>query len=237
MCKGQENPDQRDASFGRREALRLLGSGLGLAVLAGCSSRSITRRIPEPDWPAASSGPLLKTPAPKAAVVAPSQFANVQSRLAWAGSGPNYGKMNRMTTPKWITVHHDGMTVFTDTSLSAARGRLELIRTVHRRDNGWGDIGYHYAIDPGGRIHACRPVLWQGAHVKNCNPGNIGIVVLGNFSQQRPSGVQLAALKTHLTQLRTAYKIPRSRTRGHKDWPSASTACPGRYLHSQLRKV
>ena len=207
-----------------------------MAALAGCSSRTITRRLPEPDWPSASSGEIPTSKKPEIAAV-PSRFSNVQSRLGWAKGGPNYANMKPMTTPRWVTVHHDAMDVFTATSLSAARSRLELIRTVHRRDNGWGDIGYHYAIDPAGRIHACRPVQWQGAHVKYCNPGNIGIVVLGDFSKQRPTKTQLAALKTHVTQVRSVYKIPRSRVRGHKDWPSASTACPGKYLHSQLPTI
>lgn len=236
MSQCHEEPEEHGSSLDRREALMLLGTGLGLAAFAGCSSRSITRRLPGPDWPTPTSADLPNARNPKVPT-APSKFPNVQNRLTWTRSTPNYNNMLKMSPPKWVTVHHDGMTVFTSASVSAARDRLEMIRTAHRRDNGWADIGYHYAIDPAGRIHACRPVQWQGAHVKNCNPGNIGIVLLGNYELQRPSQVQLAALKVHVTQLRRAYSIPRGKVRGHKDWPSASTQCPGRYLHSQLRKV
>jgi len=128
------------------------------------------------------------------------------------------------------------MNVFKATSKRAAQDRLELIRTAHR-NKGWGDIGYHYAIDPAGRIHECRPVTWQGAHVKDCNEGNIGIVVLGNYEDQRPNLAQLRALRKHLDQLEKIYSIPRRKVRGHKDWPPASTACPGRHLHYRLQFV
>ena len=66
-----------------------------------------------------------------------------------------------MLPVKYITVQHDGMSPFTTTSKSAAASRLETIRRSHlRRDGGrWGDIGYHFAIDPSGR-------LWQGSSIE-----------------------------------------------------------------------
>ena len=29
------------------------------------------------------------------------------------------------------------------------------------------DVGYHYAVDRAGRVWECRPLTWQGAHVRN----------------------------------------------------------------------
>ena len=236
MCQSGPGEGEGKGRIDRRIALKVLGGTLGMASFVGCSSRSITRRLPEPDWPSSTTPDLDLTPTPSVPGGKPATFPNVQVRGAWAGAGPNYANMNRMTPPRWITVHHDGMSVFQDKASESARDRLELIRTAHR-NKGWGDIGYHYAIDPAGRIHACRPVTWQGAHVKDWNEGNIAIVVLGNFDIQRPTRTQLWALKTHLANVRSFYKIPRKRVRGHKDWPGAKTACPGRYLHPQLRSV
>ena len=53
-----------------------------------------------------------------------------------------------------------------------------------------------------------RPLVYQGAHVKDHNPGNIGVVVLGNFEQQAPSEAQLAAVRKHLSALMRAYGCP-----------------------------
>ncbi len=78
-------------------------------------------------------------------------------------------------------------------ALAAAAGRIELIRAGHRA-RGWGDIGYHLIVDPLGNAWQGRPLIWQGAHVKDRNEGNIGILVVGNFEVGRPTGPQLDAL-------------------------------------------
>ena len=238
MQEREQNPLEKRASFDRRMALMLLGGGVGAIALTGCSARSMTRRLPEPDYPAVGEGSVPSTldASIKPGTQGTAQFANVLPRATWTTSPPNFADMYRMAPVKYVTVHHDGMTAFTDRSQQATADRLERIRSLHR-SKGWADIGYHYAIDPAGRIWACRPVTWQGAHVKNRNPGNVGIVVLGNFEEQRPNAAQLAALKVHLAQVRATFKVRSGRTFGHKDWPGAQTACPGRNLHPQVARL
>lgn len=216
--------------------LCLLGGSVGAIALAGCSSRPMTRRLPDPTAPSLAGGGIVddevvvEPPTPKAL------FANVLPRNEWASTEPNYQDMFRMAPIKYITVHHDGMTAFSSRSKKAAANRLEQIRSLHR-GKGWADIGYHYAIDPAGRIWACRPVSWQGAHVKNRNPGNVGIVMLGNYELQSLNAVQLASLKVHVAQVRTTFSVRRGRTFGHKDWPGAATLCPGRNLHPKVARL
>ena len=88
--------------------------------------------------------------------------------------------MNPMKLARYITISPwTEMTSFTSTSKSATAARLETIRKAHlRRDGGrWGDIGYHYAIDPAGRLWEGRSLKWQGAHVKSKERRkNIGVV-------------------------------------------------------------
>ncbi len=135
-----------------------------------------------------------------------------------------------MKLARYITIHHDGMTSFTSTSKSAAASRLETIRKAHlRRDGGrWGDIGYHYAIDPAGRLWEGRSLKWQGAHVKAKNEGNIGVVVLGNYEKQSLNRAQSAAIESTLKLLMKKHSVPVSRVRTHQEW--TATACPGKSL-------
>ena len=150
-----------------------------------------------------------------------------------------------MKLARYITIHHDGMTSFTSTSKSATKARLETIRKAHlRRDGGrWGDIGYHYAIDPAGRLWEGRSLKWQGAHVKARNEGNIGVVVLGNYEKQSLNRAQSAAIESTLKLLMKKHSVPVSRVRTHQEW--AATACPGKSLQrlmvtlrrSALKKV
>jgi hypothetical protein len=140
--------------------------------------------------------------------------------------------MDRMTPIHRITIHHDGMSPFTDTSMSAARQRLESIRRAHlrRSPQPFGDIGYHFAIDPKGRIWAGRPISWQGAHVRAQNQGNLGIVVLGNYDQQSLNPAQKNALVRFLGQQMKTYRIRAARVATHQEM--AATACPGTSLQA-----
>ena len=118
-----------------------------------------------------------------------------------------------------------------------AGARLERIRRSHRRRDGgrWGDIGYHYAIDPAGRIWSCRPLSWQGAHVKAHNEGNIGIVMLGNYDRQQVNAAQEAALQKALASLIKTYRVSTGNVRTHQEW--APTACPGRSLQAYVESL
>ena len=137
----------------------ILGS---MAFLAGCASTGSTDGLPSMIW----SEPVTPSKPVSPSLAVPSNL-DVISRSTWARGMPIPGNMNRMTPVQRITIHHDGMNAFTTTSRSSAAARLERIRRGHlaRGPQRWGDIGYHYAIDPSGRTWECRPLSWQGAHV------------------------------------------------------------------------
>ena len=137
--------------------------------------------------------------------------------------------MGRITR---ITVHHEGWTLFNTTSYKSTAARLATIRNSHVNAKGWGDIGYHYIIDRAGRVWEGRPSQYQGAHVRNNNPNNLGVMLLGNFDKQYPSTAQLAALQTTLTALRHHYNVPVSRIYTHREL--TTTRCPGKYLQPRI---
>lgn len=234
---------ESDPSFAQgeidRRKLLLLGLGAGVGLLAGCSTTATQRsaKMPGPIWPDAK---LLEPPpaivrVPQAKQLGP-QMANVLPRSSWTRGTPNIADINPMLPVQWITVHHDGMTPFMATDYASSASRIELIRNGHR-GKGWADIGYHFIIDRSGRVWEGRELCYQGAHVKNHNEGNLGILCVGNFDQQAPSAAQLAALERQLKVCMKEYKVASSCVRSHQEWPGASTACPGRNMQSKMQAL
>lgn len=239
-------PKTPDEGMDRRDMLgevarSVLAGGVIAAGLGGCSSTPSRSTGVQPDWP--TSG---RTTARSGAteIVKPSaaatdqRFRHVAARASWTSVGPDYSDMNRMAPIRAITVHHDGLPApLASSGMKDTEDRLRLIRRAHVDGRGWADIGYHYAIDRAGRVWACRPVTWQGAHVKDRNEGNIGILVLGNFEKERPSTAQLSGLAMHLKTLSVAYRVPVSRIYTHREWPGAATQCPGRNLQPSINRI
>ncbi len=139
--------------------------------------------------------------------------------------------MDKMLPVRRLTVHHDGMAPVNLRSSRDVSARIDLIRRAHQQ-RGWGDIGYHYIVDPLGEVWEGRPLSWQGAHVANQNPGNLGVLVMGNFQQQRPTAAQLSALDRFVASRMTAHRINLSNVYTHQEL--APTECPGRSLQSHM---
>lgn len=135
-----------------------------------------------------------------------------------------------------ITVHHDGIDPPTKLKThEQIQARLQSIRGYHL-SRGWADIGYHFIIDPMGRVWKGRPLSLQGAHVSGDNEGNIGIMVLGNFEIEHPSEPALDALSILIRQLKSLYQIPDYRVYTHQEL-GAGTECPGSHLQAAIDQV
>jgi hypothetical protein len=212
-------------------------------VLTGCSQVTRTSRLghtlPSPAWDArprppvptdsGAAEPFESSPG----VARPPRFAGVRPRSEWAGGEPVPARMNAMRPIRYVTVHHDGMSPFYGNTEQDGKKRLELIRRAHRgKPEPWGDIGYHFAVDRAGNVWECRPLNYQGAHVKYHNEGNIGVLALGNFDRQQPTEAQLSALRRHVAVLMKTFDVSSSRLRTHQEW--AATACPGRNLQTYV---
>lgn len=213
---------------------------LALSLLAGCAKQTTRAMLPNPPWPSLDLPPMeelpeswsrYEPPAPEPLPQSPSWRGTVLARNKWAKGGPIPNRMNRMSPVRHITVHHDGMAPFYETDRPSTSARIEAIRRAHR-GRGWGDIGYHLVVDRAGRVWEGRPMGYQGAHVKDHNFANIGVVALGNFDRQQPTGAQLDTVQHLLGELMSSYGVPTSRVRTHQEW--APTACPGRHLQEYM---
>jgi len=227
----------RDGTIDRRGVIRA-GAALGGACLlaslgcAGSGSRQSRRFRDREPLPAAREPyqPAQIRPRPARApidLVEP----GVIPRSAWTRQAPLVREADPMRGIHTITVHHDGMSPFETTSQQEAMHRLELIRNAHR-GLGWADIGYHYAIDPAGRVYACRPLELQGAHVRDHNHHNLGVVVLGNYERQSPTPEAVRTLNAFILGRMHAFGVSPTRVFTHQEL--RPSACPGRTLQARM---
>lgn len=130
-----------------------------------------------------------------------------------------------------IVVHH--------TALDS--GSAKSIDRLHR-NRGFDGLGYHFVIDnglggPNGRVEV--GYRWQrqekGAHCRvKANDSNywnertIGICLVGNFENTRPTKAQYDSLARLIRFLQDRYRIPTSKIKGHGD--IKATKCPGKYF-------
>ncbi len=194
---------------------------------------------------AATSGPPaagVTGPQAVAASAPRSGFADVP-RSAW-GAAPLRANHDPMERPWRITIHHTAEPIADDSLPTALREVRDIQRTHLAK--GWADVGYHFLIDPAGRVIEGRPLTAQGAHAGNSelNRGNVGIALLGNFvaqpsrgaayaPAQHPTPAQLAALRRLVRALMAAYDITPDHVYPHDAF--RDTACPGPELEAWVR--
>ena len=191
-------------------------------LVAGCAepaSQKVLQRLPEPFY---VQERLAPPPAPMPHVTLPT----IQPEQAWMPPGGISRRWNS------IVIHHT----------ASPTGSLREIDRWHR-DKGWDCCGYHFVIgngtgsgdgeiEVGPRWRAQSP----GAHTRLCgapsspignyyNEHGIGIVMVGNFDQRRPSDRQMASLARLVAYLSSSCGIPRERIYLHGDLKS--TDCPG----------
>ena len=242
----QTHPEREAGGLrSRRDSLRSLAGLVGLAaatgLLSACGGR--TRRTaldntigePIPEDPVLhrtrpSAARPARTVEPKTPVVTQADPTAI-SRRQWAGAGPILARANAMGSIDRITIHHDGISTPPTGSWSDSVRRLESIRRGHVAE-GWADIGYHFSIDPAGRVWQCRPLQLQGAHVHNQNEHNIGVMVMGNFERIRPTAAATASIAAFVAELMRRYNVSPSRVYTHQEL--APTACPGRNLQAYM---
>lgn len=216
-----------------------------LGMLSGCATQMTTATRPGPIWPqdvhrpmpsghalVVPATPTPVTPAPAPAPPAGRDGLNPVARSSWARANPIPSRLNRMSGVNMLTVHHEGWTPVWFDDARATADRLEGIRKSHIARMAAADIGYHYIIDRGGRVWEGRSIDYQGAHVREHNEHNIGVMVLGNFDQQQPSAAQLATLRSTLLSLMSQYRLRSNKIYTHQELNK--TDCPGRVLQAHM---
>jgi hypothetical protein len=163
---------------------------------------------------------------------------NVLPRSTWSARPVQPSKLTPATGPwEWITVHHSALSASDGTAQAQAARDVRTVQNGHMEEGrGYGDVGYHFLIDAGGRVWQGRELRWQGAHAGGSNnEGNIGICLLGNFDKVRPTQAALSALDRLISDLHRVAKVRLGRVVGHKHW--RSTKCPGKYLEDHVARL
>lgn len=155
-------------------------------------------------------------------------------RSQWGALPAHYDHMDKNRGGyRRITVHHSAEREPPDLNGSVAQSAAAVrsIQKAHMdgKETGWGDIGYHFVVDPYGRVFEGRELPWQGAHSAGANNiQNIGVCLIGNFDEEKPTKAALDKLRQLIDNLRSTWKIQRSQVLTHQELKK--TECPGRNL-------
>lgn len=156
--------------------------------------------------------------------VAPSSL--VTSRHQWGAIDPDK-ICNSVVEPYRMTVHHTASPSGPSDDNAA---RMRGIQSFHINTRGWCDIGYHFVVGYDGEIlqgrsRSNRP----GAHVGAHNPGNVGISVIGTYTDSPVPQAQVEGVAAMVRWVHETHGVPLNRdvVRGHREWPDTATLCPG----------
>ena len=127
-----------------------------------------------------------------------------------------------------IVIHHVGGT---NRDVSAAE-----IHKWHLA-NDWAGIGYHFVVRKDGTIERGRPRDTMGAHAQGSNYRSIGINIVGDFENFKPTQEQIESTAQLVAELSSIYGLtPTAETVvGHRDL--MSTDCPGKNLYDLLQDI
>jgi N-acetyl-anhydromuramyl-L-alanine amidase AmpD len=214
---------------------------LGLALGAvGCASNKpqeppplMVAALPAPNF----DGPDLAEPAPAPVAIPKVKPALPSPAPAIAGVPREWVPQAQANHWQWIVIHHS----------ATATGGAAAFDKEHKA-KGWDELGYHFVIGNGtdtrdGQIEVGPrwPRQKWGAHAKTpdnrFNDFGIGICLVGNFDNTRPTAEQMKSLSRLVAYLMRTYRIPAERVVGHGDTGKA-TDCPGRLMNvAQVRQM
>lgn len=116
---------------------------------------------------------------------------------------------------------------------------VEQIRTMHIKQNGWSDIGYHYVIYRDGSVHRGRSESVAGAHTIGHNSNSIGICYVGGLASdgKTPKDTRTLAQKESLAKLlkELKAKYPAATIHGHNEF--ANKACPSFNAKTEYKNI
>ena len=107
------------------------------------------------------------------------------------------------TDPSHIIIHHSaGNTMSNDFGAV-----VSLYYDFHVNTNGWDDIGYNWLVDPDGVIYEGRGLDKLGAHFSCMNGNTIGICLIGDYTQTRPTDEALLGVEKICAWLASKYQL------------------------------
>ena len=97
------------------------------------------------------------------------------------------------------------------------------------RNTFWPDVPYHFLIAPDGRVFEGRPLAYEpDSNTKYDLAGHIGVELMGNFEEQRPSRQQVEAAVRTSAWLVDSLHLTVDAISTHKAVAQGQTSCPGR---------
>ena len=161
--------------------------------------------VPPPSYGAPPPPPASRSGSPAVDETLPREVTDVADGRAW----------------NVIVIHHS----------ATATGSATSFDRTHRA-KGEAGIGYHFVIGNGtstgdGALETTFRWAEQrdGAHAKGWDAQSIGICLVGNFEEARPSPAQMRTLVLLVRHLRARYGIPGERVMAHS--AVNATKCPG----------
>lgn len=226
-----------------RRTLLQMGALSGLAALVGgCAggggASAYNDTTPGPIWKdglrpgdtGRLTPPSKPSPGGSRVEVDTTPVAGVIPRSAWTNAAIITSRCQPMNGINKLTIHHAAVDNSDLRSSEDVKRRLASIRHEHvnRRPEPFADIGYHYIIDPQGRVWEGRPLKWQGAHVADRNDNNLGIMLLGDFTKQTPTSSAVNSMDAFVVQQMQRYRISVRNVYTHREL--GKSACPGANL-------
>lgn len=151
------------------------------------------------------------------------------------GSTPDPIDETRRHTPRFVTLHHAGVLWTTD------RDAVTFLRNMQSwgkrrpqieqppRNTYWPDLPYHFLIAPDGRIYEGRSIEFEPeSNTKYDLSGHLGVELMGNFQEQRPSYQQVQSAVRLVAWLLHEHQLPLSAVRTHQQVAQGQTSCPGK---------
>ncbi|RZC37345.1 peptidoglycan-recognition protein SC2-like, partial [Asbolus verrucosus] len=154
------------------------------------------------------------------------------SRSEWGAKSPKSTKRLKQNPPPYVVIHHsDGAEC---TSLKSCKSRVNGIQNYHMNNKGWQDIGYNFLIGGDGNVYEGRGWGIWGSHVPKYNSKSIGICVIGNFMNKKPSTQQLTTLENLISCAKeNNYIASDYHLIGHRQ--GSRTSCPGNELFNEIK--
>jgi hypothetical protein len=203
----------------------------GLISFAGCQERPVVEQLPAANF----NGPLVVAPPPP-----PPEPVKPQPKVVFtaparkpapvvASVPAEWNPSARSNGWRWIVIHHS----------ATPAGGAKAFDKMHKA-KGWDELGYHFVVGNGtdtgdGQVEVGPRWSKQkwGAHAKTSdnrfNRFGIGICLVGNFDNERPTKAQLQSLSKLVAYLMKSYNVPADRVIGHGE--TKATDCPGRNVH------
>lgn len=166
----------------------------------------------------------------------PQPFGNTQDKPNQPAKEDKKDVPNKIQW-KYVVIHHS----------ATNNGSAKIFDRYHREEKGLTEgLAYHFVIgngssskdgqlETGGRwekqiagVHC-----WDG----KMNQQSIGICLVGDFDQTKPTEKQVAALLKLLKELCQKYNIPNSNIVMHRDVDKGETNCPGKHFSMEQIKT